>query len=140
MSPHSPRTVRAQRFRRAGVCVVLAMTAALAAVAPAQATSRAPSHVRCIVMVSGAHWSIRGSGSGTTYKVVAEGLSCSVAKTWVQKLTHRTSGAIGSTFKAGPAGFTCRSLSTAASGDKLLYAGACVHSPGVPFFGWSAKP
>jgi len=121
-----PQGVRPRRLRSSAVIA-----------APAQATVRAPSAAKCTVMVKGAHWSIKGSGSGSSYKVVANGISCLVAATWVRKLTGRTS-ALGATFRAGPAGFTCRSLSTPASGDKLTYAGVCTHTPGT-FFGWAAK-
>jgi hypothetical protein len=139
MTTHVTREVRLPRLRVPATCIALAAAAALIAAAPAGATQRVASAPTCSA-VSGAHWSIRGNGSGTTYKVVARGMSCSAASTWVQKLTRRTSPAMGGIFRGGPAGFTCRSLSVAASGDKLMYAGACVHTGGgTPFFGWAAK-
>ena len=134
-----PGHTRAWQCRRRGALIAMAVASALVISAPAQARVHAPSVAKCTVMVNGAHWSIGGNGSGSTYKVVANGMSCSVAATWVRKFTHRPGGTLGATFHAGPAGYTCRSLSTPASGDKLMYAGVCVHAPGVPFFGWAAK-
>jgi hypothetical protein len=134
-----PRDARAVQYRRRGALIAMASASALALSAPAQARVHAPSVAKCTIMISGAHWSIAGSGSGSTYKVVANGMACSVAATWVRKFTHRPGGTLGATVHAGPAGYTCRSLSTPASGDKLMYAGVCVHAPGVPFFGWAAK-
>jgi hypothetical protein len=140
MNTTSPGQVRTPRFRRRGVCLALAMAAALLVGVPAQAAENAPSTAACKVTINATHWSIRGSGSGTRYQIVARGVPCSVAVTWVRKLSQRTNTGLGSTFRAGPSGYLCRSVSVPASGDKLLYAGACVHAPGVPFFGWSAKP
>jgi hypothetical protein len=94
---------------------------------------------KCQIMVTGAHWRIRGSGFGTKYLVTAKGMSCSSARAWVVKFTHRKSHGLGSALK-GPTGFNCQSLSEAASGDKLVYAGACRHPPhNNPYFGWAAK-
>jgi hypothetical protein len=68
-----------------------------------------------------------------------EGHACSSARAWVVKFTHRRSRGLGSPLK-GPAGFKCQSFSEAASGDKLVYAGVCRHTPhNIPFFGWAAK-
>jgi hypothetical protein len=113
--------------------------ATLVAVVVAQAAVSAPAAPRCTIGVTAAHWNIRGpAGSGNRYKIVAEGMSCAVAQPWVLKFTSRHSDGLGSTFK-GPSGFACRSWSTPASGDKLVYAGACVHAPGVPFFSWAPR-
>jgi hypothetical protein len=99
----------------------------------------APAPSKCQIMVTGAPWRIRGNGSGTKYLVTAKGMPCSSARAWVVKFTHRRSRGLGSPLK-GPAGFKCQSFSEAASGDKLVYAGVCRHTPhNIPFFGWAAK-
>jgi hypothetical protein len=56
----------------------------------------------------------------------------------VAAFTHQSGGEFGA-FK-GPPGFKCKSFSTAASGDKLLYSGVCMRSPhNDPFFEWAPK-
>jgi hypothetical protein len=140
MNSDGTRHASARRFWWSGA-LVAAVAGMLVVAAPASATRAAPASAHCTLQFSGPRWTIRGSGSGTTYKLVASGMSCTKARTWVRKLAALTNNpGGGGTFRGGPAGFTCRSLSVPASGDKLIYAGACVHSPGVPFFGWSAKP
>jgi hypothetical protein len=59
----------------------------------------------------------------------------------MQRLSRLTSPGTGGPFRGGPAGFTCLSFSVAASGDKLIYAGACKRnsSGGQVFFGWGAR-
>jgi hypothetical protein len=57
-----------------------------------------------------------------------------------QRLSRLRSPATGGPFRGGPAGFTCLSFSIAASGDELIYAGACKRNGGRIFFGWGAKP
>jgi hypothetical protein len=127
------------RLRTKGVCSVLTVAAALVAVAAAQAAGTGSAAGKCTITVKATHWSIRGgAGSGDQYKVVAEGMSCSVARPWVLKFTSRHSSGLGSTLK-GPSGFACKSWSTPASGDKLVYAGVCMHAPGVPFFSWAPR-
>lgn len=140
MSIHHPRQVRARRYRLRGACAALAAVAALIVAVPAEATQSASSGTTCRITATGAHFSIRGVASGSNYQVVARGMSCSVARTWMQRLARRTSPATGGPFGGGPAGFTCTSFSVAASGDKLIYAGACKRSGGRVFFGWAAKP
>lgn len=93
----------------------------------------------CTIVLSGAPWRIRASGgslAGVRYTLKARGVSCSSMRTWVTRFTHQqNNGTIN-----GPGGFTCRSFSTAASGDKLLYSGVCMHPPhNVPFFEWGPK-
>jgi len=130
----------ASRSRTKGVCTIIALAAALVAVAAAQAAVTAPAAGKCKIVVTATHWSIRGgAGSGNHYTVAAEGMSCSVARPWVAKFTSQRSSGFGTTLK-GPSTFTCKSWAEAASGDKLVYAGVCLHSPGVPFFSWAPKP
>lgn len=96
---------------------------------------------KCSIVISGAAWRIRAAGtlSGDKYTLAAENMSCSSMRTWVAAVTHRHGTMLGQTFN-GPPGFMCKSFSTANSGDKLLYAGACMHGPrNVPFFGWGPK-
>jgi hypothetical protein len=122
----------------AAVFVLVALATTLGPVSGSQAAA-APAPAKCQIVITGAHWRIRGSGSGTKYLVTAKGMSCSSARAWVVKFTHRRSRGLGSGLK-GPAGFKCQSLSEAASGDKLVYAGACRHPPhNIPYFGWAAK-
>lgn len=88
--------------------------------------------------VTGAHWNIRGTaGSGSHYTVTAEGVACSNARKWVPALTHQPNPGPGKAVKS-PSGFTCRSIATPASGDKLVYGGVCLH-PGHTFFTWTVK-
>ncbi|MDX6514853.1 MAG: hypothetical protein QOH73_519 [Gaiellaceae bacterium] len=94
---------------------------------------------QCKIVVAGAHWSIRAAGgnlAGNKYTIAARNMSCASAQPWVTRFTHqRDTGRI-----KGPAGFTCRSFSTATSGDKLLYSGACMRPPrNLPFFEWGPK-
>jgi hypothetical protein len=140
---NSDRTRRGsgRRLWWSGVLVATAVAGMLVVAGPASARRTAPASPHCTLMFSGPRWTIRGSGSGTRYKVVASGMSCGAARTWVRKLAAlKNNPGGGGTFHGGPAGFTCRSLSVATSGDKLIYAGACVHTPGNPFFGWAPKP
>ncbi len=93
----------------------------------------------CKIVISATPWRIRAAGgnlAGNRYTLAAKGISCSAARTWVTKFTHQQDTAQ----IKGPSGFTCRSFSTAASGDKLLYSGACMHAPhNIPFFEWAPK-
>jgi hypothetical protein len=107
--------------------------------AGSQAATAAKS--KCTIAISGAPWRIRAAGtlSGDQYTLAAENMSCSSARTWVAAVTHRHGTALGQTFNGSP-GFNCKSFSTPASGDKLLYSGACMRGPhNVPFFGWGPK-
>jgi hypothetical protein len=93
----------------------------------------------CKIVITATPWRIReagGSLAGNRYTLAAKGISCSAARTWVTKFTHQQdTGQI-----KGPPGFTCRSFSTPASGDKLLYSGVCMHGPhNIPFFEWAPK-
>jgi hypothetical protein len=93
----------------------------------------------CKIVITGTPWRIRatsGSLAGNKYTIAAKGISCSAARTWVTTFTHQQdTGQI-----KGPPGFTCRSFSTAVSGDKLLYSGVCMHPPhNIPFFEWAPK-
>jgi hypothetical protein len=93
----------------------------------------------CLIVVSGAPWRVRtagGSLAGNRYTIAARGVSCSSVRTWVARFTTQQ----GTGQIKGPSGFNCRSFSTAVSGDKLLYSGACMHPPhNVPFFEWAPK-
>jgi hypothetical protein len=105
--------------------------------APRAATTAALS--TCKIIISATPWRIRAAGgnlAGNRYTLAAKGISCSAARTWVTKFTHQQDTAQ----IKGPSGFTCRSFSTAASGDKRLYSGACMHAPhNIPFFEWAPK-
>jgi hypothetical protein len=93
----------------------------------------------CKTVITAAPWRIRtagGSVAGDKYTIAGKAASCSAARTWVTRFTHQQDT---SPIK-GPAGFTCRSFSTATSGDKLLYSGICMHPPhNIPFFEWAPK-
>jgi hypothetical protein len=93
----------------------------------------------CTIVITATPWRIRAAGgslTGNRYTLAAKGISCTAARTWVTKFTHQQ----GTAQIKGPSGFTCRSLSTAASGDKLLYSGICMHPPhNTPFFEWAPK-
>jgi hypothetical protein len=140
---NSERTQRAsaRRLRWSGVLAASAVAGMLVVAGPASATHTTPASKHCTLLFNGPRWTIRGSGSGTTYKVVGSGYSCILARTWARKLAARKGSAGGGgTFPGGPAGWTCHSFSTPVAGDKLIYAGACAHAGGEPFFGWAAKP
>ena len=130
-------------MRRPLTMLALACSAALAFAVttgqarPAAATTTTVSS--CKIVITGASWSIRtagGSVAGNRYTLAGEGMSCASARTWATKLTHQQ----GTSPIKGPAGFNCKSFSTAASGDKLLYSGACMRLPhNIPFFEWAPK-
>jgi hypothetical protein len=132
----------------ATAALALACTTALAfAVASVQArptrTAGAQSATTalsdCTIVISGAPWRIlRGNLSGNKYTLKARDVSCSSVRARVAAFTHQSGVELGA-FK-GPPGFKCKSFSTAASGDKLLYSGVCMHPPhNDPFFGWGPK-
>jgi hypothetical protein len=93
----------------------------------------------CKIVITATPWRIHAAGgslTGNRYTLATKGITCSAARTWVTKFTHQQDTAQ----IKGPSGFTCRSLSTAASGDKLLYSGVCMHAPhNIPFFEWAPK-
>ena len=95
-------------------------------------------------MISGAPWRIRagvpgGSIAGNKYTITARNVSCSSLRTWVTRFTNEQNPGIGQSLK-GPRGFSCKSLTTPASGAKLVVAGVCLHPPhNVPFFGWGPE-
>lgn len=105
--------------------------------APRAATTVALSS--CKIVITATPWRIRAAGgslAGNRYTLAARGISCSAARTWATKFTQQPDTAQ----IKGPSGFRCRSFSTAASGDKLLYSGACMHAPhNIPFFEWAPK-
>jgi hypothetical protein len=93
----------------------------------------------CKIVVTAAAWRIRAAGgslAGDKYTIAGKGTSCSSARAWVTRFTHQQdTGQI-----KGPPGFTCRSFSTATSGDSLLYSGICMHPPhNIAFFEWAPK-
>ena len=131
---------------KATATLALACTTALVfAVATVQAQpartagsqSAAPSN--CTIVISGAPWHIRVHGlSGNKYTLKARDVSCSSVRAQVAAFTHRAGLEFGAF--PGPSGFKCKSFSTAASGDKLLYSGVCMHGPhNDPFFAWGPK-
>ena len=68
----------------------------------------------------------------------ARDVSCSSVRAQVAAFTHRAGLEFGAF--PGPSGFKCKSFSTAASGDKLLYSGVCMHGPhNDPFFARGRK-
>jgi hypothetical protein len=121
--------------------LVLAVTGAQAGRTQALRSQPAAAASTCKIVIAGAPWRIRahvagGSLAGNTYTIAGKGTSCAAARTWVKRFTHQQ----GTAPIKGPAGFTCRSLSTATSGDQLLYSGACMHPPhNLPFFEWAPK-
>jgi hypothetical protein len=134
---------------KAPVTLALACTTALVfAVAPVQArpthavgaSSAAESMSDCTLVFSGAPWRIGAASSlsGNKYTLKARDISCASVRARVAAFTHQRGGEFGA-FK-GPPGFKCKSFSTAASGDKLLYSGVCMHGPhNDPFFAWGPK-
>ena len=103
-----------------------------------QATT-SPALAMCKIVITGIPWRIRADGgslAGNKYTIAGRGISCSAAHAWVTTFTHQQdTGQI-----KGPSGFNCHSFSTAVSGDKLLYSGACMHPPhNIPFFEWAPK-
>ena len=133
---------------KATITLALACTTALAfAVATVQAhpTRTAGSQAaaaalsNCKIVITGAPWRIRVHGlSGNKYTLKARDISCSSVRAQVAAFTHRPGLEMGAV--KGPTGFTCKSFSTAASGDKLLYSGVCMHPPhNDPFFEWGPK-
>jgi hypothetical protein len=123
-------------------------TALIFAVATAQARpththgSRAANgagETNCTLVISGAPWRIRaasGTLAGDKYTLTARNMSCNSLRSSVAKFTHQQ----GSAPIKGPSTFKCVSFSTAASGNKLLYSGACMHPPhNDPFFEWGPK-
>ena len=135
---------------KATVTLAIACTTALVfAVATVQARpthsggahSEANALSNCTMVISGAHWQIRGrvNRSGNTYTLKGRDISCASVRARVVAFTHQDGAEFGAV-KGGPAGFTCRSFSTASSGDTLLYSGVCMHPPhNDPFFEWGPK-
>jgi hypothetical protein len=131
----------AWRLSRIGALLAVAVAGVLVVAAPASATRTAPAGKHCTLLFNGPRWNIKGFGSGTTYKVVGSGYSCTAARTWARKLAgHKGNAGGGGAFSGGPTGWTCRSFSVPWAGDKLVYAGSCASPSGEPFFGWAAKP
>ena len=134
---------------KATITLALACTTALAfavAAVQAQPTRTAGSQAAaatlsdCKIVITGAPWHIRGrvTLSGDRYTLKARDVSCAAVRARVVAFTHQKGAELGA-FK-GPAGFKCTSFSTAASGDTLLYSGACMHPPhNDPFFEWGPK-
>jgi hypothetical protein len=57
----------------------------------------------------------------------------------VLKFTHERGKGLGKSLK-GPSGYTCESVSVAASGDNHVYAGLCDQPPhNATFFNWAPK-
>lgn len=140
------------RMRATATLALACATALVFAVAAVQAR---PAHTAasravvvaasdCKLVISGAPWRIRagvpgGSIAGDKYTIAARNVSCSSLRTWVTRFTNERNPGIGQSLK-GPRGFSCKSLTTPASGAKLVVAGVCAHPPhNVPFFGWGPK-
>lgn len=145
LNQHRPRAALAAIVTLTSALVLMTITLAPAATSRA-ATSSTSS--KCRIVIRGAHWSIReprGRISGNNYTLAATDISCSSVRRWVVKLTHvkiKGSGQHGlRQTPNGPAGYKCRSISEAASGDDLVYTGDCLHPPhNDPFFEWAPKP
>lgn len=144
--PNTSRTGSTKLLRAATLAtsasVLLAMTTALLPVSGSQAaTAQAAS--KCKLVVIGAHWSIKshsGRISGSRYTITGRGMPCSSARASVIRFTHQRGTGPGQILR-GPSGFNCHSLSGAASGDRLVYEGVCLHPPhNNPYFGWAPKP
>jgi hypothetical protein len=58
------------------IFVVFALTTVLGPVAVSRAATAQAAELQCKIVVKGAHWHIRGSGSGNKYTIYAEGMSC----------------------------------------------------------------
>jgi hypothetical protein len=90
------------------------------------------------IVITGAPWRIRAAGGtrGRQAHDRGQGHFLFLSAYLGGEFTHQQDlGQI-----TGPSGFTCRSFSTAASGDKLLYSGACMHPPhNIPFFEWAPQ-
>jgi hypothetical protein len=136
-------------FVRAAATLTLACSTALVVAVttvqaqPAQKTGSQAAAIAavptCKIVITAAPWRIRAAGgslAGNRYTIAGKDMSCTSARTWVTRFTsQQDTGQI-----QGPAGFNCRSFSTAVSGDKLLYSGACMHPPhNTPFFEWGPK-
>jgi hypothetical protein len=136
-------SAKSRRAAAVGTSVsILIAAGTLVSVTGSQAATAHPAS-KCHIVVTGAPWHIKthfGLRSGDRYTVAANGRWCSAARPWVMKFTHRKSKALGATLH-GPRGLKCHSFSTAASGDKLVYAGVCGHGIGYkpPGFGWGPK-
>jgi hypothetical protein len=124
--------------QRLVLLAIIALASTLFAASGALASTSGRAETNCKIVVAGAPWKI-ATRSGSNYTLAARGMSCATARPWAVKFTHQTAGATGKAFK-GPSGFTCRSFSTTASGDKLLYSGVCMKGPhNHPFFEWGPK-
>ena len=140
------------RMKAIGTLALACSTALVFAVTAVQARPARTAHSQaaavaasdCTIVISGAAWRIRagvpgGSISGNKYTLKARNVSCSSVRTWVTKFTNQRNPGVGQPLK-GPPGFSCTSLTTPASGAKLVVAGVCMHPPhNTPFFGWGPK-
>jgi hypothetical protein len=88
------------RHSRVRAIVALALTTALMGAADAQAQATAPTGVQKCGTVAAAHWSIRGSGSGTSYSVSSNGFPCSLALKLVPGLTRQSNHGFGTGLKS----------------------------------------
>jgi hypothetical protein len=133
------RPISIHRKATATLALAWSTTLVFAVTVQAQPTRTAGALSSCKIVITGTPWRIRTAGgnlAGNKYTLAGKGISCSAARPWVTRFTkQKDTGQI-----KGPAGFTCRSFSTAASGDKLLYSGVCMHPPhNTPFFEWAPK-
>jgi hypothetical protein len=139
MLQHLPRGLRPLSGAATAIAVSMVLAVTLVSVThPVAATAATP---KCHIVVSGAPWSIKaptGALTGDRYSIHADVGLCSFARPWVVKFTNQEDN--GEALK-GPTGFKCASLSTATSGDKLVYAGVCGHGTGFkpPGFGWTPQ-
>jgi hypothetical protein len=135
---HGRATTRPQRSRRVAVLATIALATVSLGAASSFASAARPADTNCKIVVTGAPWKV-ATHAGSSYTLAARDMPCATARPWAMKLTHRTADDADTPFK-GPSGFTCRSFSTSASGDKLLYAGVCMKGPhNHPFFEWGPK-
>ena len=135
---------RLHRTAAVGMSVALLLAGAtLEAATGSRAATIHAASAKCHVVVTGARWSLRSGGgrlSGNRYTLVADSPWCSAGRSWVVKFTHQKSKRLGQAL-TGPRGLKCHSLSTPASGDKLVYTGVCGHATGYkpPGFGWAPQ-
>jgi hypothetical protein len=134
------RTTPIQRKLAAALTLASALTLAFAvATVQAHPNRTAAATTNCTIVITGAPWHVRVHNlSGDKYTLKGRDISCSSVRAQVAALTHRPGLEFGSF--AGRSGFKCKSFSTAASGDKLLYSGVCMRGPhNDPFFEWGPK-
>jgi len=121
---------------------VVALLLIAAAGCFAAAATATTTQVKVCGTVVGARWVFPGTGgkvSGNKYGVLANGVSCAVAKKWVVKLssTKLAGKTPGGSYPlaGGPPGYTCTANPDA---NGKVIAGAC--KSGKNYFTWGGRP